>query len=88
MRQRSIADVGRCIAVDTHPFHYASYVLPVRQYRILQSRFPVCMAQSGRLHCLSHLKPACDLLHFGSLIRVAGSFTRWKFETARKYLLS
>lgn len=39
MSQRSIADVGRRIAVDTHPFHNASYVLSVRQYRILQSRF-------------------------------------------------
>jgi hypothetical protein len=39
MYQRSIADFGRRIAVDTNPFHYASYVLSVRQYRTLQSRF-------------------------------------------------
>lgn len=39
MNQRSIAHFGRRIAVDTRPFHYASYVLSVRQYRILQARF-------------------------------------------------
>ncbi len=55
MSQRSNASFGRCIAVDTHPFLYASYAVSVRQYRILQSRF---------LHCLSHPKPACDLLMF------------------------
>lgn len=32
---------------------YASYAVPVRQYRILQSRF---------LHCCRHQQPACDLL--------------------------
>jgi hypothetical protein len=66
MNQRSIADFGRRIAVDTHPFHYASYVLPVRQYRILQARF---------LQCLGYPKPPCDLLHFGSLHRVVGTCT-------------
>jgi hypothetical protein len=32
---------------------YASYAVPVRQYRILLSRF---------LHCCRHQQPACDLL--------------------------
>ena len=32
---------------------YASYAVPVRQYRILQSRF---------LQCIPHGKPPCDLL--------------------------
>src|SRR5690554_4061481 len=32
---------------------YASYTVPVRQYRILQSHF---------LHCCRHQQPACDLL--------------------------
>ena len=35
------------------PNRYASYTVPVRQYRILQSRF---------LHCCRHQQPACDLL--------------------------
>lgn len=39
MQQRSIADFGRRVAVDTHPFHRASYVVSVRQYQRLQSRF-------------------------------------------------
>ena len=63
VHQCSITDFGRRIGVDTHPFPYASYVLPVRRYRTLQSRF---------LHCTGHPKPACDLLHFGSLLRVTG----------------
>ena len=36
-----------------HPNSYASYTVPVRQYRILQSRF---------LQCILHSKPPCDLL--------------------------
>jgi len=55
MQQLSIAAFGRRIAVDTHPFRYASYVLSVRQYRTLQAHF---------LHCLGLPKPACDLLNF------------------------
>jgi len=39
--------------VVAHPHSIASYAVPVRQYRILQSR---C------LQCLSHDKPPCDLL--------------------------
>ena len=35
------------------PNRYASYTVPVRQYRSLQSRF---------LHCCRHQQPACDLL--------------------------
>lgn len=38
VHQCSITDFGRRIGVDTHPFLCASYVLPVRRYRILQSR--------------------------------------------------
>jgi hypothetical protein len=63
VHQRSIADFGRRIGVDTHPFPYASYVLPIRRYRTLQFRF---------LHCMGHPKPACDLLRFGLLIRAMG----------------
>ena len=37
----------------TYPDNYASYTVPVRQYRILQSRF---------LQCILHSKPPCDLL--------------------------
>jgi len=44
---------GRCKAVVTYPDNYASYAVPVRQYRILQSRF---------LQCMGHPKPPCDLL--------------------------
>ena len=36
-----------------YPNSYASYTVPVRQYRILQSRF---------LQCILHSKPPCDLL--------------------------
>ena len=39
MHQRSIADFGRYVAVNTHPFIHASYVVSVRQYRLLQSCF-------------------------------------------------
>ncbi len=55
MHQRSIAEFGLRIAVDTHPFHNASYVLSVRQYRTLQSRF---------LQSMVHTKRPCDLLNF------------------------
>jgi len=52
---------GLCKEVLAYPIKYASYAplwklfseLPVRQYRLLQSRF---------LQCMSHLKPPCDLL--------------------------
>jgi hypothetical protein len=37
------------------PNNYASYAVPVRQYRILQSRF---------LQCMPHDKPPCGLLTF------------------------
>jgi len=69
MNQRSIANFGCRIDVDTYPFQNASYVLSVRQYRILQSHF---------LHQMGHPKLACDLLHFGSLVRVVGTYTLWK----------
>jgi hypothetical protein len=44
---------GLCKAVVTYPDNYASYTVPVRQYRILQSRF---------LQCILHSKPPCGLL--------------------------
>ncbi len=37
----------------THPVGYASYAVPVRQYRYLQS---------GLLECMDHSKPPCHLL--------------------------
>ena len=39
MKLRSIAVFGLHIDVNTHPFIYASYVVPVRQYQLLQSCF-------------------------------------------------
>jgi len=39
--------------VLTHPVGYASYAVPVRQYRYLQS----CLLQ-----CMDHSKPPCHLL--------------------------
>jgi hypothetical protein len=44
---------GRYNDVLAYPRFTASYTVPVRQYRILQSRF---------LHGMGHPKPACDLL--------------------------
>jgi len=69
MSQRSIVEFGRHVAVDTHPLLVASYVLSVRQYRTLQSRF---------LHCMGHPKPTYDLLHFGSLLPCDRTLTCWK----------
>ncbi len=37
----------------THPVGYASYAVPIRQYRYLQS---------GLLQCMDHSKPPCHLL--------------------------
>jgi len=48
-----IVNVGRYNDVLAYPHFTASYTVPVRQYRILQSRF---------LQCLPHGKPPCDLL--------------------------
>ena len=39
----------------THPVGYASYAVPVRQYRYLQS---------GLLQCMDRSKPPCHLLMF------------------------
>jgi hypothetical protein len=69
MSQRSIVEFGRHVAVDTLPLLVASYVLSVRQYRTLQSRF---------LHCMGHPKPTYDLLHFGSLLPCDRTLTCWK----------
>jgi hypothetical protein len=44
---------GLCTDVDTYPDNYASYLVSVRQYRILPFRF---------LQCIPHGKPPCDLL--------------------------
>jgi len=54
MHQCSITDFGRRIGVDTHPFLHASYVLPIRRYRNLQSRF---------LQSPDHSGQPCDLLN-------------------------
>ena len=45
--------VGHCNDVLAYPIDIASYTVPVRQYRILQSGF---------LHCPPHGEPACHLL--------------------------
>jgi len=45
--------LGRCKDVLAYPNRYASYTVPVRQYRILQSGF---------LHCCRHQQAACHLL--------------------------
>jgi len=44
---------GHCKDVVAYPGNYASYAVPVRQYRILQSGF---------LHCCRYRQPACHLL--------------------------
>ena len=40
--------------MDTHPYCYASYVLSVRQYRLLPFDF---------LQCIPHGKPPCHVLN-------------------------
>lgn len=48
-----IVDHGLCNDVVTYPLQEASYTVPVRQYRILQSRF---------LQTSPHGQRPCDLL--------------------------
>jgi len=50
---KRLLELGLCNGVLAYPRFIASYTLPVRQYRILQSR---C------LQCIPHDKPPCDLL--------------------------
>jgi len=50
---KSLLELGLCNDVLAYPRFIASYTLPVRQYRTLQSR---C------LQCIPHGKPPCDLL--------------------------
>ena len=70
---------GLCVAVYTHPFSCASYVVFVHQYQHLQSCF---------LHCLVHTKPACSLLRFGLLSRAIRTFTSLKFRAHANNLAS
>jgi len=51
--------------VLAHPLSEASYPIPVRRYRLLQSRF---------LHCLGYPKPACDLLTLAGVTRCVRDF--------------
>ena len=53
--------VGLCNDVLTYPDKHASYAVPVRQYRILQSRF---------LQCRGRPLPPCDLLTLPGVTRV------------------
>jgi hypothetical protein len=51
--KRDLVIFGRYNDVLAYPLLIASYIVPVRQYRILQSGF---------LHCIPRGKPACHLL--------------------------
>jgi len=70
---------GRCKAVVTYPDNYASYAVPVRQYRILQSRF---------LQCMPCGIPPYDLLILsGSTPRYKGLAPSGKFTHTCRLLL-
>ena len=86
MRQRSIADIGRRIAVDTHPFHYASYVLPVPRKSgqavstgfcslVPALTFGLQKLSLFLLQCMSRLKPPCNLLNFQGVTPVIKGLT-------------
>ena len=79
MSQRSIVELGRHVAVDTHPLLVASYTLSVRQYRTLQYRF---------LHCIGHPKPTCDLLRFKALPLRDRTLTCWKINLNTPFVLT
>lgn len=78
MSQRSIVELGRHVAVDTHPLLVASYTLSVRQYRTLQFRF---------LHCIGHPKPTCDLLRLKALPLCDRTLTCWKINLNTPFVL-
>ena len=62
--------IGRYNGVLAYPRFIASYTVPVRQYRILQSRF---------LQCLLHSKPPCGLLILPRFNQgVWRTFTSWR----------
>ena len=58
--------LGRYKAVLACPINHASYTVPVRQCRILQSRF---------LQCILHSKPPCDLLMLREVTPAHKGFT-------------
>jgi len=75
----NLRSFGRQYDVLPYPTYNASYAVPVRQYRLLQSRL---------LQCMGHPKPPCDLLMLPGVTLVHKGLTPSGLSFIQRTLLS